>query len=419
MKKLTSLFFAAAVSLPLFSGENLLQNPGFEDAKTISWEFWPGPASLSTENPASGQRCVSVPALPDKGEYLLQKKIPVEPGFAYAFSLKSRSNDCKKPLKISLVFRNAEGAVANTVTVAARDVSKDWSMTRGAALAPASAATVDVSIVIPSGNGTFHIDDVSLEKGSRILGVHGGFRVEPAEKGLRIVTPSCTLDFIEKRNFGLASAGFGEKRRIRNFFLYVPVNDKIQSSFFFSGNIVSGLKATEQDGSFDFTVEESYPHLKAERSIECWDDKPYIKFTCRLEALKDFTCPRVSMDFGFTGSLIAQGRGSRVKYTKWTKPGRWFNLERPDDPRVISYLDKDGKNGIALIGLDKVTWDELPGKLLSSTPQKAEDGFGIGLVKWTKREIRKGDQISYEVLIAPVENHEEAVKLADQFSQGN
>ena len=174
------------------------------------------------------------------------------------------------------------------------------------------------------------------------------------------------------------------------------------------------------DGSFIFTVEESFPHLKVERSVECWDNEPYIKFTCKLKALSDFISSRVSMDFAFAGSVIAQGRDAHVKYTKWSKPGRWFNLDRPDDPRVIAYLDETGKKGIALIGLVKTGWKELPGRLLSNSLGKDGDKcFGIGLVKWVKRDVRKGDKVSYEVLAAAVGSHAEAVRLADQLSPGN
>ena len=420
MKKLASLCFAAAVSLPLLSGENLLQNAGFENVKHAPWQSWPGPSKISTKNPASGRKCMAVPALADRSEYLLQKNIPIKPGYAYRCSLKSRSDDCEKPLNISLVFRNASGAVANAVTVITRGATKEWVKSRGAAIAPATAATVDVSIVVPSGSGTFHIDDVWLVQGSRILGAHGASRVEPTKDGFRIVTRLYTLDFIEKRNFGLASASFNGKKLIRHFFLYVPFGDKTKTSFFLGTSIVTGLKVTERDGSFIFTVEESFPHLKVERSVECWDNEPYVKFTCKLNALSDFISPRVCMDFGFTGSLIGQSRGSRVKYSKWTKPGRWFNLDRPDDPRVISFLDNDGQNGIALIGLDKTGWAELPGKLLcNSLGKDGDNGFGIGLVKWVKRDVRKGDKVSYEVLAAAVGSHAEAVRLADQLSPGN
>ena len=420
MKKLMSLFFAAAVLLQLHSAENLLRNAGFENARSIPWQSWPGPSKISTENPASGKQCMAVPALAGRSEYLLQKNIPVKPGYVCSCSLKARSDDCKKALKVSLIFRDASGAVANPATVITRTATKEWVKSRGAAIAPATAATVDVSIVVPSGSGTYHIDDVSLEQGSRILGAHGASRVEPTKDGFRIVTRLYTLDFIEKRNFGLASASFNGKKLIRHFFLYVPFGDKTKTSFFLGTSIVTGLKVTERDGSFIFTVEENFPHLKVERSVECWDNEPYVKFTCKLNALSDFISPRVCMDFGFTGSLIGQSRGSRVKYSKWTKPGRWFNLDRPDDPRVISFLDNDGQNGIALIGLDKTGWAELPGKLLCNSLGKDGDtGFGIGLVKWVKRDVRKGDKVSYEVLAAAVGSHAEAVRLADQLSPGN
>lgn len=420
MKKLMSLYCAAVVLLPVFSGENLLMNSGFEDAKTIPWQSWPGPSKISTKNPASGRKCMAVPALVGRSEYLLQKNIPVKPGYAYICSLKSRSGDCEKPLKIILVFRNASGAVANSATVITRSATKEWVKSRGAAIAPATAASVDVSIVVSAGNGTFHIDDVVLEQGSRILGAHGASRVVPTKDGFQIVTRSYTLDFIAKRNFGLASVSFNGKKLIRHFFLYVPFEGKVKTSYYLGSSIVTGLKVTERDDSFIFTVEESFPHLKVERSVECWDNEPYIKFTSKLKALSDFISPRLSMDFAFAGSVIAQGRGSHVKYTKWTKPGRWFNLDRPDDPRVISYLDESGKNGIALIGLDKVSWEELLGKLLCSNSGKdGDNSFGIGLVKWVKRDIRKGDRVSYEVLTAAVGSHEEAVKLADRLSPGN
>ena len=420
MKKLMSLFFAAAVLLPLHSAENLLRNAGFENAGSLPWQSWPGPSKISTENPASGKQCMAVPALAGRSEYLLQKNIPVKPGYACSCSLKTRSDDCKKALTVSLIFRDASGAVAKPVTVITRGATEEWVKSRGAAVAPATAATVDVSIVVPPGSGTYHIDDVSLEQGSRILGAHGASRVEPTKNGFRIVTRSYTLDFIEKRNFGLASASFNGKKLIRHFFLYIPFGDKVKTSFYLDSSIVTGLKVTERDGSFIFTVEESFPHLKVERSVECWDNEPYIKFTSKLKALSDFISPRVSMDFAFAGSVIALGRGSHVKYTKWTKPGRWFNLDRPDDPRVISYLDESGKNGIALIGLDKVSWEELLGKLLCSNSGKdGDNSFGIGLVKWVKRDVRKGDRVSYEVLTAAVGSHEEAVKLADRLSPGN
>ena len=420
MKKLMSLFFAAAFLLPLHSAENLLRNAGFENAKRIPWQSWPGPSKISTENPALGKQCMAVPALAGRSEYLLQKNIPVKPGYAYSCSLKSRSEDCKKALKVSLIFRDSSGAVANSVTVITRGATKEWVKSQGAAIAPATAASVDVSIVIPPGSGTFHIDDVSLEQGSRILGAHGASRIVPAKDGFRIVTRSCTLDFIEKRNFGLASASFNGKKLIRHFFLYVPFEDKIKTSFYLGSSIVTDLKVSERDGSFIFTVKESFPHLKVERSVECWDNEPYIKFTCKLKALSDFISARVSMDFGFPGSLIAQSKGPYVKYTKWTKPGCWFNLDRPDDPRVISYLGEDGQNGIALIGLDKTDWEELPGKLLcNSLGKDGDNGFGIGLVKWIKRDVRKGDKVSYEVMVALVGSHEEAVKLADRLSPGN
>ncbi|MBR4662485.1 MAG: hypothetical protein IKO93_01295, partial [Lentisphaeria bacterium] len=105
MKKLMSLFFAAAVLFPLHSAENLLRNAGFENAKSIPWQSWPGPSKIITENPASGKQCIAVPALSDRSEYLLQKNIPVKAGYAYCCSLKSRADDCKKALKVSLIFR--------------------------------------------------------------------------------------------------------------------------------------------------------------------------------------------------------------------------------------------------------------------------------------------------------------------------
>ena len=355
----------------------------------------------------------------DKSEYLLQKNIPVEPGCAYICSLKSRSDDCARPAEVTLVFHDASGAVSNSIKVITCSATTEWVKSRGAGIASETAATVDVSIVVAPGAGTFYFDDVSLEKGDRILGGHGTFRIERTKDGLQIVSPHCTLDFIEKRNFGLASASFGEKNRIRNFFFNVPLPDegKIQSSFYIvNRNIVTDLKLTERSGSFLFTVEETFPHAKVKRSVECWDNEPYIRFSCELKALTDFTCTRCSMDFGFTGGVIAQGRAPHVKYTKWLKPNYWFNLDRPDDPRVISYLDKDGKDGLALIGLDKYSWEELPGRLLSNTSGKDGDGFGIGLIKWGKRDVRKGDKVLYDVLVSPVESHEKAIELAERLS---
>ena len=418
MKKLTSVLAAVSLLLPLQAAENLLRNPGFEDAQAGPWQFWPGSAAVSTKDPASGKQCLAVPQLSGRREYLLQKNIPVEPGCACICSLKSRADDCAGPLEVNLIFRDASGIVVNSVKVITGSVSKDWSGFRGAGIASEKAVTADVSIELPSGNGIFFLDDVSLEQGSRILGTHGASRVDRTKEGIRIVSPSCTLDFIENRNFGLASAEFGGKRRIRNFFLCVPLQNenRTQSSFFLvNRNIVTDLKLKEKDDSILFTVEETYPHLQVRRSVECWNNAPYVKFIYELKARKDFISSRVSMDFGFTGSVIAQGRVPHLIYTKWSKPNHWFNLERPDDPRVISYLDRDGKNGLALISLDKTDWEELPGKLLSNTSGKNGDGFGIGLVKWGGRDTRKGDKVSCEVLVAPVESHEQAVELADRL----
>ena len=71
-----------------------------------------------------------------------------------------------------------------------------------------------------------------------------------------------------------------------------------------------------------------------------------------------------------------------------------------------------------MIGLDKTGWEELPGKLLcNSLGKDGDNGFGIGLVKWVKRDVRKGDKVSYEVLAAAVGSHAEAVRLA--VSPGN
>ena len=117
MNKLMSLFFAATVLLQLHAGENLLRNAGFENARSIPWQSWPGPSKISTENPASGKQCMAVPALAGRSEYLLQKNIPVNPGYACSCSLKTRSDYCKKALKVSLIFRDASGAVVNPAAV--------------------------------------------------------------------------------------------------------------------------------------------------------------------------------------------------------------------------------------------------------------------------------------------------------------
>ena len=414
MKKTVTLLLAAAV-LPLSAG-NLLQNPGFEAANRMPWQSWPGPCAVGTENPASGAQCMDVPALADKVEYLLQKDIPVEPGFAYICTLKSRSGDCTGPLVVHLIFRDASGAVVNGNRIITCAPSGDWVKSRGAGLAAESAATVDVSIEVPSGSGTFHIDDVTLEKGSRILGEHGTARIERTKTGLRLASSFFTLDFTENRNFNLTGAVFGGQKRLRYFLVSVPFEGKMKTSYYMvNQNIVTDLEVKDRDGRFSFVVEECFPDVKVKRILEFYDNEPYIKFACEVKARKDFTCPRVSMDFAFSGSVIAQGREPRVNYTKWSKPGHWFSLDRPDDPRVISYLEPDGKNGIALIGLNKASWEELPGKMLSNTSGKSGDGFGLGLIRWSRKEIRKGDKMFCEVLVSPAESHQQAVELAEKL----
>ena len=412
--KLSVLLLLAAAVLPL-SAENLLQNPGFEAERRMPWQSWPGPCSIGTQDPASGAQCMDVPALADKTEYLLQKGIPAEPGFAYVCTLKSRADDVTSPLIVHLIFRDAAGAVTNGSRIITCDPSADWMKSRGAGVAAESAATVDVSIEVPPGSGTFHIDDVTLEKGGRILGEHGTARIERTETGLRLVSPFYTLDFTEKRNYNLAGAVFGGRKLLRHFFFSVP-EEKTKTPPGIGGScVVTGLEVKERDGRFSFLVEECFPRMKVKRILEFYDGEPYIKFACEVKALNDFSCRQAALNFGFSGSVIARGRESTVTYTKWSRPGCWFTLDRPDAPRVLSFLDGNGKNGIALIGLNKTSWEELPGKMLSNTSGMTGDGFGIELTKWSRREIRTGDRVAWEVLVSPVENHEKAVELADRI----
>lgn len=418
MKKLAVLFLASAAILPL-RAENLLGNPGFEESKQVPWQTWPQQSSRSTENPASGKMCMAVPALKDKGEYLLHKNIPAEPGYAYICKLKTRSDDCKRALEVVLLFRDKKGNVVNTAKVITRSATKDWVESQGAGLASEKAATVDLSIEVPPGTGTFYVDDVSLEQGSRIIGTAGSGKLERVKGGLQIVTPSCTMEFIENRNFGLSGIKFKNGQRLQHFTLGVPVQGKDQQSksfYIVNRNIVTNLEAELRDDGLFFAVEERFPLVKARRIVECYEGASYIKMTCELEALEDFKSSQAVMNFTFTAGLIAQGRDPKVKYKKWTKANDWFNLDRPDDPRLLSFLDAEGKNGIALIGPDKTSWEELPGRLLSSSSGKeTAPCFGTGLVKWRGAEIRKGDKVSFEVFLAPVENHDKAVELAGKL----
>ena len=399
-----------AASLPLCAA-NLLKNAGFEGENHYPWIFWPVNQKLSAERPASGEKCLVVSAH-EKQQLVIQRPVGVEGGYAYDIRLKMRSENYRKNVNVTMLFRDRSGKSVGNALAACRIPGGEWSVAEGSVIAPEDAVSAEFNLAVSAGRGTVYVDDVSLEKGKRILGGFGDLAVSQESGKLSFKTPAFLVTLDPGRNYALSRVAAGGSERLRAVYLSDSVTNE-----YYALHLVRHLTLEERDGSIAFLVEEKWPGIRFVRTIEFYGKAPYFKLSYDVEAVADFSCRRLLLNLIFPPALklIAWRPGNETRYYKWSRPA-WFNLERPDLFRCLTYLDADGRNGFAVIGADETSWRELPGKLLSSAGKSG--GFTLELNKWVKTDVRSGDRIAFDLLLGPVADQNEAEKLTRTLCPG-
>ncbi len=170
-----------SLSVALLSGfslvtaqENLVKNPGFEEALTpggkpgAGWWLYEarGTPSLASDRTVShqGKASAQIHAADETRCTLVSAPFAVAPGDEIRFQAWVRGENLPGSAKQSyggLAYRNADGKVFARAYLGSGTVSSDWSLISGNVQAPGGTVTAEVHLGYTNAPGTLWFDDVS------------------------------------------------------------------------------------------------------------------------------------------------------------------------------------------------------------------------------------------------------------------
>lgn len=169
----------------------------------------------------------------------------------------------------------------------------------------------------------------------------------------------------------------------------------------YCGKRISDYQLELQTNEASFVVTQDWPMLQLQKNFTFYRDKPFFRLDYQICMTSEWPCARATLNLSTGPDLMAAVYFSdnQIHY-RLNKSPAWFNLPRHDQQRWLGYTNENNTSGLAVIGADPWNWQQLPGKLLSSSKQAG--GFTLELIKWAKQELRIGDCTTIQVFLAPI-----------------
>jgi len=225
--------------------------------------------------------------------------------------------------------------------------------------------------------------------------------VNSAER-LTFTTADYVVSLNPTRNFILEhfSADGSSPALLQYISLSMARHDHPSETEAYCGKRVSDFQLETQTNEASFVVIQDWPMLQLRKIFTFYRKEPFLRLDYQICITSDWSCARATLNLSTGPALMAAVYFSDAQiHYRLNKGAAWFNLPRHDQQRWLGYTNQNNTYGLAVIGADPWNWQQLPGKLLSSSKQAG--GFTLELIKWPRQELRIGDTTTIQLFLAP------------------
>jgi hypothetical protein len=399
-KRFLLLAILAAFPPPL-SAANLLENPGFEAGANF-WLLPPSGRIFANAASPPGAMCAELTA-GEKEVSLSQCSVSVKAGYGYRFSFKARAEGYSGRIHSALSLPETRRRYAGKAITP----TAEWKTYRHFFVASEDADDCELRVACSPGEGRIFFDEFELVEIGRVTGMFAVGSVDENESGLALQTRFYKLSLGKGRAYAPEALVVNGNKLLDFALLSLSIRGERPINDFF-GNLPAEISVEDKEDRLAIRTIIYYGDIAVvTRVIEAYKGRPYLKLSYEIEAKKDFSCARTTLNLGVGNTLNSLGyfANNAVTYRKNDKP-QWFSVDRHDSERYLCYLDDYGSHGLAIIGADASSWKKLPGQLLCSA--RTDGGFTLELIQWNKREVRAGDKAYFELFLLPLGGNRDA-----------
>lgn len=380
--------------------QNLLGNPGFEQDHR-QWSNWSSAKTISSKEFHSGRKSLKTSAC-GKSLSCLQKNILLKGGYQYKISGWIKTADLEGNAYIGLSLYSDKKYLAGVLTPAITGNS-NWQCLDKFFIAPDGVSSCQISASVSEcSKGSAFFDDIALEEAGKIAGKYGRSEV-------RVRTATGKFGNYSEINLSNQLIELGMNEKVSgwiNCFRYIPGSLKnlipdlyLQINGIYEyHNTVKLRKVTvkEKPDGIICIINQLWPEVNIVKTIELFDDKPYVYLRYDAEVVADFKSK------WFMVHLLTNKKMDSIYYNAIFKKHffpdkqKWFGIPKTDERWIIFQDSKTGE-GFAVISPDAKKWAEYPSRFLGC--EFPQGGYSLSFKKWMNQELKKGDKISFNFFL--------------------
>lgn len=164
---------------------------------------------------------------------------------------------------------------------------------------------------------------------------------------------------------------------------------------------VKDISIEERANSIACIIEQSWPRVEIKKTVEFFDDKPYIHLRYELKVTKDFKSKGVAVHLMISKKMDSSYYPESDKVISrahsLANKQKWSGFSFSAKERWLAFQNQESKEGFAIIGADAKNWSEYSGRI--SGGESPKGGYSLMFKKWDNQELRKGNKVSFDFFL--------------------
>lgn len=161
---------------------------------------------------------------------------------------------------------------------------------------------------------------------------------------------------------------------------------------------------TENAGTLRFETSTKWPGFIAKRTVEFYENTKFFRIRYDIEFTQDMGWDGIwfKISTKASASFMLSGRSDGFSLIKANESDKdiWLGFECSPDKRCFAYYYEKLNGGFAVMCPDEKSWREIGKSFLCN---RAKNGFSLELTKYPNREVKTGENLSFDFFLMPLE----------------